>query len=177
VRADLSACFGYDPHHRLFDLAAGGGALLDLGVYPAHLIWLFLGPPSDVRATGSLSPTGSDETAALQWGYPDGRFAQLFCTTRGRNPLTALIHGTNGWISVDGRLHRPSALTVQRGENREVIPGGDFDYGPQIREVERALRAGDIESPVVPLADTVGILEVIDEARAQLGVRYAADEE
>jgi hypothetical protein len=58
-----------------------------------------------------------------------------------------------------------------------VIPGGDFDYGPQIREVERALRAGDIESPVVPLADTVGILEVIDGARAQLGVRYAADEE
>ena len=59
--------------HRLFDLAAGGGALLDLGVYPAHLVWMFLGRPSRVQAVGALSPTGSDATSAQQWGYPGGR--------------------------------------------------------------------------------------------------------
>ena len=75
------APFPFDPRHRLYDLAAGGGALLDLGIYPAHLVWMFLGRPSRVQAIGALSPTGSDATSAQQWGYPGGQFAQLSCTT------------------------------------------------------------------------------------------------
>lgn len=177
VHADLSALFPYDPNHRLYDLAAGGGALLDLGVYPAHFVWLFLGRPAEVQAIGALSPTGSDVTCAQQWAYPDGRFAQLSCTTLGRSPMTALIHGTGGWISVDGRLHRPTQLTVQRGDQREVIAGDPIGYELEVAEVERALRTGDTESPVVPLRDTVEILEIIDQARGQIGVRYPVDEE
>src|SRR5215471_12412397 len=118
VRADLSARFEYDPEHRLYDLAAGGGALLDLGIYPATFTWLFLGRPDSVQAVGSLSPTG-DEV------LPD------------------------------------------------TLPGRG--YGPEVAEVERCLRAGELESPLVPLDETVAILEVLDGVRAQLGVHYPAD--
>ena len=177
VHADLSALFPFDPHNRLYDLAAGGGALLDLGVYPAHLAWMFLGRPSLVQAIGALSPTGSDATSAQQWAYSGGQFAQLSCTTLGRSPMTALIHGTGGWISVDGRLHRPTQLTVHRADQTEVIAGDSVGYEREVAEVERALRAGETESAVMPLQDTVEILEVIDQARAQIGVRYEADEE
>jgi hypothetical protein len=45
-----------------------------------------------------------------------------------------------------------------------------------VAEVERCLRAGELESPVVPLDDTIAILETIDEARRQIGVRYPADD-
>lgn len=178
VRADLSRRFPYDATHRLFDLVAGGGALLDLGVYPATVAWLFLGRPDTVQAVGSLAPTGTDLTSALQWGYADGRVAQLYCSAAGDSPFAVLVNGTAGWIEVDPRIHRPQRLIVQDAEGREVIegePAAGNGYGLEVEEVARCLRAGELESPLVPLDETVAILEVLDEARRQLGVRYAAD--
>jgi len=178
VRADLSRLFPYDPAHRLYDLALGGGALLDLGVYPATFAWLILGRPDTVQAVGSLAPTGSDLTVAMQWGYAGGQVAQIFCSAAGPSPYTGLITGTEGWIRLEERIHRASAITVHtQGEERviaapETIGGG---FGHEIAEVARCLREGLPESPLVPLDETVAILEVLDEARAQLGVRYEVD--
>ena len=179
VRADVSGHFEFEPAHRLFDLAAGGGALLDMGVYAATFAWLFLGRPDTVQATGSLSPTGSDRTVAMQWGYDDGRFAQLASTTLGPNRLPGLIAGTAGWISLRGPLYRPEAITIHALEGEDEVTGEPPGnrYQPQVLEVERCLRAGELESPLVPLDETIAILEVLDEVRAQLGVRYAADGE
>jgi predicted dehydrogenase len=188
VRADLSRLFPFDPNHRLYDPAAGGGALLDLGVYPAHFAWVFLGKPDTVHATGSLAPTGTDVTVAMQWGYEDGRVAQIFCSAAGPSPYTALITGTNGWIRLETRIHRATAITVatcaseiEGGPVTEELiahqtePGNGF--GHEIAEVARCLREGLTESPFIPLDDTVDLLAALDEARAQLGVTYAADEE
>jgi predicted dehydrogenase len=178
VHADLSRRFEYDPKHRLYDLAAGGGALLDLGVYPATFAWLFLGRPDRVQTIGALAPTGSDASAAMQWSYRDGRFAQISCSAQGPNPLTGVVAGTDGWISIGERVHRAPFITVHDDSGDEVvrqtIKGGGFDH--EVAEVARCLHAGEIESPLAPLDDTVAILEVLDEARAQLGVRYATDQ-
>ena len=177
VRADLLAPFPFDPTHRLYDLAAGGGALLDLGIYPVHFAWLFLGRPDSSHAVGSLSPTGSDTSTALQWGYADGRFAQLACSALGASPTTGAVVGTSGWLTVSPRLHRPTRLTVHTADGEQLIEGAvpGNGYGPQIAEVERCLRAGETESPTMPLATTLGILDVLDAARAEVGVRYDAD--
>jgi len=177
VRADLSHRFEYDPSHRLFDLGAGGGALLDVGVYPATFAWLFLGRPDAVQATGVLSPTGSDATAAVQWAYHTGQLAQLHASAVCESPYGALVTGTQGWISVETPIHRPGAIIVHTSDG-EVVLTDDLrgnGYGPQVAEVERCLRAGELESPHVPLDDTVAILETLDEARRQIGVRYPAD--
>jgi predicted dehydrogenase len=179
-RGDLSRRFPYEPTHRMFDLAAGGGALLDLGVYPAHVATLFLGRPDTVQAVGALSPTGSDLTAAMQWGYADGRVAQLYCSAASDSPFAALVTGTAGWLSIEPRIHRPRRIVVHDAAGDEVIEGAEpvgSGYGDEVLEVARCLRAGVVESPLVPLDDTVTVLEVLDEARRQLGVRYAADEE
>jgi predicted dehydrogenase len=180
IRADLSRRFPYDAGHRLFDLAAGGGALLDLGIYPATVAWLFLGRPDTVQAVGALSGTGSDLTTAMQWGYSDGRVAQLYCSAAGDSPLAALVTGTAGWLSVEPRIHRPARLVVHDASGAEVVDGPAVSgngYRLEVQEVARCLRAGELESPLVPLDETVAILEVLDEARRQLGVRYDADEE
>jgi predicted dehydrogenase len=177
VHADLSRRFDFDPTDRVYDLSLGGGALLELGVYPATFAWLFFGRPDTVQTIGALSPTGSDASDAMQWGYQDGRFAQISCSAAGTNPLTGLVAGTKGWISIGGRVHRAPFIIVhdESGDEelRQTIKGGGFDH--EIAEVARCLRAGELESPLVPLDETIAILEVLDEARAQLGVRYAAD--
>jgi predicted dehydrogenase len=178
VRGDLSRHFPYDPAHRLFDLAAGGGALLDLGIYPVTVAWLFLGRPDTIQAVASYSPTGSDLTTAMQWRYADGRLAQLYCSAAGNSPFAALINGTDGWIRVEPRIHRPERLVVSDSSGEEIVegePAPGSGYGYEVLEVQRCLQAGELESPLVPLDETVAILEVLDETRRQLGVRYAAD--
>lgn len=182
VRADLSRLFPYDPNHRLYDLSIGGGALLDLGVYPATFAWLVLGRPDTVQATGSLAPSGSDLTVAMQWGYADGRVGQVFCSAAGPSPFAALITGTGGWIRIESRIHRPTAITVGTGGNDDLVeevieaePAIGGGFGHEIAEVARAIAAGETESPLAPLDDSVAMLEVLDEARAQLGVRYPQD--
>ncbi|MEO8889771.1 MAG: Gfo/Idh/MocA family oxidoreductase [Jatrophihabitantaceae bacterium] len=178
LRADLSKKFEYDPDGRLFDPAAGGGALLDLGVYPVTLAWMLLGRPDTVQVTGSRGPTGTDLTAALQFGYCDGRVGQLYCSANSDSPYAALLTGTDGWVRFEGRMHHPTALTVHTGDGDRVlaappVQGNGFEW--EIAEVERCLRAGVTESQLAPLDETIAVLDILDEARRQLGVRYPAD--
>jgi predicted dehydrogenase len=180
VRADLSKYFEYDPDGRLFDLAVGGGALLDLGVYPVTFAWMILGRPDVQTVNGSLAATGSDLTAALQWGYDDGRVAQIYCSAASYSPYAGLITGSDGWLRLEGRVHHPSAITVHSSTGEELIeapPVLGNGFGHEVAEVGRCLRAGELESPHVPLDETVGVLELLDDARRQLGVRYPADDE
>ena len=175
VHADFSIELAFDPTHRLYDLANGGGALLDLGVYPINFAWLFLGRPDTQQVLGTLSPTGSDATVALQWGYASGATAQLRCSTTAWTPGRATISGTAGSISVEPWFLNPERLVVTTREGEARIEGEGTAYGPQIEEVERCLREGLLESPLAPQADTIAILELIDQARADLGVRYPAE--
>lgn len=179
VRADLSRLFPYDPAHRLFDLAAGGGALLDLGVYPATFTWLVLGRPDTVHATGTLAPTGADLTVAMQWGYADGRVAQIYASAAGTSPLAAIVTGTGGYLSLEPRVHHPDRLLVHDDAGDEVItapPAPGNGYRAEIAEVTRCLEATLSASPEVPPADTVAILAALDEARRQVGARYPGED-
>ncbi len=175
VHADFSIGLDFDPAHRLYDLANGGGALLDLGVYPMHFAWLFLGRPDTQQVLGTLSPTGSDATVAVQWGYTSGATAQLRCAMTARTPGRATIAGTAGSISAEPWFLNPERLVVTTDAGESRVDGEQTAYGPQIEEVERCLRAGLPESPLAPHADTIAILELIDAARADLGVLYPAE--
>lgn len=176
VHADFSIGLEFDPTHRLYDLANGGGALLDLGVYPMHFARLFLGSPDTQQVLGTLSPTGSDAAVALQWGYASGATAQLRCATTARTPGRATIAGTSGSISVEPWFLNPERLVVTTSEGEQRVEGEGTAYGPQIEEVERCLREGLLESPFAPHADTIAILELIDRARTELGVRYPQED-
>lgn len=179
VRAEMALGLPYDPAHRLYDLANGGGALLDLGIYPVTFAWHFLGKPHELSCTGSLAASGADDTVAMQWRYSDGRDAQLWCSASVMGPYRGLVVGTEGWLRPEGRFYRPTGLTVvTRDGQRELadplrpgLPG----YTPEIEEVERCLRAGELYSPLVPPADTIAIMELLDEVRAGLGVRYPGE--
>ncbi|MEO6700344.1 MAG: Gfo/Idh/MocA family oxidoreductase [Jatrophihabitantaceae bacterium] len=179
VQAEFGLGLAYDPAHRLYDLANGGGALLDLGIYPATFAWIFLGKPDDVTFRGTVSPSGADETVAMQWAYPDRRDAQLWCSTSMMAPNRGLIIGEHGWIRTEGRFHRPDGLTVTNRDGQvtvdDPLPADLPGYGPEIDEVERCLRAGALSSPLVPPAETLQILQVLDDVRAGLGVSYPGE--
>lgn len=179
VRVDLSHVFEYDPKHRLFDPEVGGGALLDLGVYPAAIAWLLLGRPDAVRASATFAPTGVDAAASMWWSYEDGRAAQLTCSAVSDAGSTATIVGTEGWIEAAGMIFRTEEFTVctaagSRTE-RHPLPAGN-GYGLEVAEIEKCLAKGLTDSADMPLAASLGVLEVLDEVRRQVGVRYPDEE-
>jgi predicted dehydrogenase len=179
VRNEFGLGLPFDPKHRLYDIDNGGGALLDLGVYPVTFAYLFMGPPDEVRTVGTLSPTGSDETVAMQWMYGAHPGAQLWTSAPIHAPNEAAILGSKGWISFLPEAFRPTGMVLHTdaGEERtgDPLAGRGHGYGPEIEEVARCLRAGLLESPLVPQADTIAILEILDAARAAVGVVYPGE--
>ena len=176
VQADLGVDRPYDPSDRLFDLAQGGGAMLDLGVYPISLAQWFLGEPDRVWATGSRFPTGVDAEAGVLLGYPDGRAAALLSSLRHPTPGAARLHGTAGWIDIEPRFHHPRTIVLHRPrhepETIERAPLGS-GYAHELIEVSGAVRAGRTESTVMPLADTLTVQRILNAVCEQLGVVHA----
>lgn len=179
LRNEFGLGRAFDPKDRLYELANGGGALLDLGVYPVTFAYVFLGAPDEVRTVGTLSPTGSDETVAMQWMYGDHPGAQLWVSASIYAPNEAAILGTKGWISFLPEAYRPTGLILHTDDGEvhtdDPLAGHGRGYGPEIEEVERCLRAGLLQSSLVPHADTIAILEILDSARAELGVVYPSE--
>ena len=136
------------------------------------MAWLFRGRPDDQQVLGTLRPPGSEATVALQWGYASGATAQLRCATTASTPGRGIIAGTTGSISMEPWFINPDRLVVTTSEGESRIEGGGTAYGPQREEVERCLREGRLESPLAPHSDSIAVLELIYQSRADLGVRY-----
>jgi predicted dehydrogenase len=177
VHASFGLAGPFPPEHRLRDPALGGGALLDLGVYPITLAHLVLGQPDVVRAWAALTPEGVDENTGMLFGYASGALAALACGIAGATAMTATVVGRRGRVEFPPPFFRPAQATLHRaGADPEVVsaPLGGHGYLPQAAEVHRCLRAGWIESPLVPHATTLEVMLLLDGIRAQTGVAYPA---
>jgi predicted dehydrogenase len=178
VQADHGVSREYDPTDRLFALELGGGALLDIGVYVVSFAQMLLGTPERVTAAGSLFPSGVDAEASLLLDFGDGRSATLTTSLRNALPGQARVFGTGGWIDVLPRFHHPDTIVLHReGADPETItrPPLGAGYSHELIEVTEGVRAGRGESAVMSLADTLAVQTVLEEAAAQLGVRFAED--
>ncbi len=178
VSADLGFPAPYSPTSRLWAPKDGGGALLDLTVYP--LLWALgtLGFPQTVSATGWLNEDGVDAQNALTLGYHHGAQAQLTSSLLAHGPRTATVAGNRGFLQSVGSINNPAELLVRVGfeeprvEHFSVVGRG---YTYELREVTRCIQQGLTESPVMPLEDSLNTMRLFDGVRAQLGVGYPND--
>jgi predicted dehydrogenase len=174
----LEATFGvggpFEPSHRMRAPELGGGALLDLGVYPVTFAHLFLGAPDVIQAVASLWPEGTDANTGMAFGYASGAVATLQCGARGVSSQRASIVGTTGRIEVPQLFFRPDRFTLARDDGQEefVVPFRGNGMCHEAEEVMRCMRLGLRESPLIPLQETVEIMGVLDAVRARIGVTY-----
>ena len=176
VEGDFGFRVPVDPASRLFDLAQGGGALLDLGIYPLQLCTFVLGLPTRVVADGVVGETGADEVVTALLHHGGGGLGVIKASTRVPMSCTARIAGTEGWIEIPAFMHCPTSLTVARHGAREVLDLGFDGDGLrfEIEEVHRCLSEGRRESTVMPLDESVALMAVLDDIRRQVGVVYPA---
>lgn len=185
----LIADFGFhgsvDLSSRVIDLSSGGGALLDVGVYcVSYASMLFGKQPRAVTSLTDQMPSGVDLTNSLVFDYGEGRQARLSSSVIHRLPNAAVIVGRRGIIEVPNFGHPHGATLRLFGQNQfdlskvtEQIEHEDlvngFEY--EILEVMNCLDQGLTESPLLPMRETVAILETMDKLRADWGLRYPGE--
>ena len=178
LTADFGFRCGWNPTSRLLNPETAGGGLLDVGVYVLALSGMVFGPqPERIAGFAHIGETGVDEQAALILGWSGGRLASLTCAVRTNTPQCARIDGTDGSITVPDfwRATRASLKGANGRSEAVELPHRGNGYEYQAIEVARCLGAGLLESPVLPLAESLAIQRSMDELRRQWHLTYPCE--
>lgn len=172
-------CYMMENKERIVRPDLCGGALLDLGVYSINFARMYFG--TDIVKSVSnciLGPTGMDMQESISLTYANGRMANLQAGALCLNDRQGIISGTEGYIRVDN-INCPELIEVYRNYElvarifrpQEMVTG--YEY--QVMECKRCIEAGLKESPMMPHAETISIMEQMDALRAEWGVKYPMD--
>jgi predicted dehydrogenase len=167
----------FTPDHRIMRLDLAGGPLLDLGTYPVSFATWILPAATKVQAVGQPHPAGVNGQTAAVLHDPDGNQAVLHTTLLSNTPTTATVAGTEGTLTLPGPFYQPGdmVLASAAGDRRltytEPQTAHDALYF-EAAEVARRIAAGEVESPIRPVADSIRTLHVLDEIRRQIGASF-----
>lgn len=172
-------CYMMEHKERIVRADLCGGALLDLGVYCLNFARMYFG--TDIAKTVTnchLGPEGMDMMESISLSFADGRMANLQAGCLTLNDRQGIISGTEGYIRVDN-INCPERIDVVRNyENVQTIlrPTDMVNgYEYQVYECRRCIEAGLLESPLMPHAETISIMEQMDALRKEWGVVYPMD--
>jgi predicted dehydrogenase len=164
---------------RMADPALAGGALLDLAIYPIAFAHLVLGAFTTIHATGTLAPTGVDASETVAVVGPHGAIGTLSSTMLAKTPCAASISGTAGRLEIDGWFYQPNTVRLIDPDDREIdrfeSPRREHGLAYEAAEFARLLTAGQTESDLLPLDETLRLMQVLDDVRAQLGVSFPGE--
>jgi predicted dehydrogenase len=176
VRADFAFNAPYIVDERNYNIALGGGSLLDIGIYPIFMSLMTLGKPSEIKSMARFSPTGSEESIMMSFGYPDGQIASLCSSFGFISPVTADFCFEDGFVRLNRHFHIPTTLSYfKNGEEEQLISFGDdpgFGYQYETAHVMECLDAGKLESDVLPLSVSVDLMEILDRVRKDASIVY-----
>lgn len=179
VLAEHGQWFARDPAHRLFAPELGGGALLDLGIYPVSFASMVLGRPSHVTAVSDPTVTGVDATTSVLLQYRDGAHATVTASLEAACANAASVSGTEARVEIDSTWYRPARtrLVARDGTVLETVdpPHEGKGLRHEAAEVARCVHDGRSESAVMPLDETVSIMATLDEVRRQIGLVYPGE--
>lgn len=182
MQSSFSFSVDFDATDRIFDMAQAGGAVLDIGIYPLSISQWCLQQANGERpvlegidASGILSPTGSDQRFTASLRFADGVVSQLFCGVDGPGENKFHIFGETGAITISARFWEATSATLQRGDSDmidETRPVHINGFEGQILEAIDCIARGKLQSNIVSHADTLQVMQWMDEIRNQLGVVY-----
>ena len=175
VIADHGEWFG--PDHRIMRADLAGGPMLDLGTYPVALATGVLGRPDRILAAGEDVPGGVNGQCSMLLSHPGGTQSVLHTSILGHTPGDATISGTDGMLTIPGRFYTPGPFTLTANDlsTRLVFEEERNHYAQLFHHavpLAGCVGEGRSESPVRSLGDSLLTLEVMDEARRQLGITF-----
>jgi predicted dehydrogenase len=178
VYADFGFRLDFDPSHRLYDPAKGGGALLDIGVYPVFISLLMGGLPETIKANARFTKTNVDHSGNLLFEQAGDVTSSLNYTLASDAPTEANILFEKGWIRMESWWLTPGPITLHRlGMDPERFefpePGNGYHY--EAAEVMRCMDNGLLESPMLPLEFSIELMSTLDSIRKTCDIHYEQD--
>lgn len=168
VAAEFCLHMPYNPKHRLFNPELGGGALLDLGVYPLSFAQMVLGRFDEVQGACVKDSNGVDVFSSMSLRSVSGGIASLSTGFTIRTPCGAHIYGDDAEAFIPENFFNPHRLIIRREgkDDREMefpIEGDGHIY--EIRHIEECIASDKTESPLMTLDDSLEIMRTTDKLR------------
>ncbi len=177
IRADFGFKAPVDLDARLYNRSLGGGALLDIGIYPVFLALMILGYPQKITAVAKLGKTAVDEEIGIILEYEQGAMSHLHATILTKTKTEAFIYGTKGTLHLHERWFTPTTMTLTLFEDENQprtidfnSTSGGFEY--EIAEASRCLIEGKKESDLMPLSQSWKLIQLLDAVRSKIGLVY-----
>lgn len=178
VRSDFAFKGPYDPQKRLYNIALGGGSLLDIGIYPVFAALTALGKPEVIKSMADFSQTGSEESIGMLFKYSGGEMASLFSSFASYSPVQTEYWCEKGYLVLNTRWHAPTSITIAKaGEEVRQLASmhkEGFGYQYEAEHVMQCLDQGKIESDLMTWQLTCDIMETLDRIRKDAGIYFPA---
>jgi len=176
IHSDFAFNADYNPEKRLYNVALGGGSLLDIGIYPIFMSLMAFGKPSEIKTMASICPTGAEESIMMSFKYPGGEIASLVSSFASHSSTQTEFSFENGFIRLNRRFFCPTTITYWKsGEEEKTITfekGIGFGYELEAAHVMECLDAGKTESDMMPLSLSADLMETMDRVRKDAGIVF-----
>ena len=176
LQADFGFLSNYDAESRIWKKSLGGGAMLDIGIYPIFLSLFLLGYPEMIHSTSRFNQDGVDISSTMIFEYGNDAIASLSCHLDVDTPTQALICGTKGYLRIMPRFHESQEIRIGNvmNENEEIIR---FDrtfrgFTYQVQEVNECLRNGKTQSTIMSHDMSLNLIKLLDACREKSGLHY-----
>jgi len=179
LTADHRQALSDDPAHRMNALALGGGALLDLGIYPISFACEILGLPTSIHASARFKPTGVDAEVSTLMRHKNGAISATISASDYAGPNTATVVGSKAWLNIASYWYQPTNFEVVDHSGRvlerfeQKVAGRGMQY--QAEEMVRLIASGTISSDIMSPADSIDIMAVLDAVRTQISLCYPGE--
>ena len=174
IRGKFAFISPFDPEMRTYKQELGGGALLDIGIYPIMDILRYMGEPESIVASSVMASTGADESTCVIFRFGDGRLAEAYCSFANNAGTSTEFYCEKGNLILSRGRDRSQHLIIELPDDTDdrifTPPAQGYQY--EAAEVMSCIERGLTESPVVPLSFTLTLARTLDAVRKLTGIRY-----
>jgi len=181
IQSEIGFAFQNREKSRLLKAELAGGSLLDLGIYSITVSQFFLQEhPDKVDAMGQLTDQNVDGHVLANMHYPSGRYAQFTCSMLSQTSNTMRIVGTEGYVKLPACFWDTNTASIYRDDklmqNIDIphpVNGFEYQIEKSMECIEQNMQCSDLMSH----RDSIGVLNVMDDIRKQIGVHFPASVE
>ena len=174
INADFAFRSDFSIDDRTTNINLGGGAILDIGIYPAFLTYALLGIPKEIMAKSIFHKTASsDVQTSMIFHYAEAQ-AILYSSFESQSDMIARISGTKGQIYLNDRWHHANGYKlIKNGKEQEIeLPVLGLGYSHEILECHQCLRENKLESSKWSHQNSLDLISILDDVRKQVGLEY-----
>ena len=173
IKSDFMFNGEFNPKNRLYNIDLGGGSLLDIGIYPVFNSLILFGIPDSIKTIPHFSPTGSEESIAILFGYKNGGTSILTSSFGAVSKNETELCFENGFLKIDRSKNSPILITINGEESKiEIETDSNLGYHYEAAHVMECLDNNLIESNILPLSFSFSLINILDRIRKDANIIF-----